>query len=270
LQLASIVQRATGAPGIKIIQNSGAEAGQIVFHCHFHVIPRFGTGNESHASSGPLKPEDATQMLLRMRSLAVSPYSRVLAALDNLAAEMRRGDVRLPAGSKSATAISATAKLATAKSVTTKSEAAKSVGGSTPAAAKPTADKVAAANEKSAAARTPSKPVQAAVNQGKPMPNGAPGTAAPPGGMPAAVPPGGNAAAGLAGDKAAKKEAKEKAAAKAVEKAAAKAAVGGGGAGGVGAAGGGGVGDRAVDVSWLDIRVGESAPLRRKPRPSLS
>ena len=40
-RLARLVQAATGAPGVNILQNSGAVAGQVVFHCHFHVIPRF-------------------------------------------------------------------------------------------------------------------------------------------------------------------------------------------------------------------------------------
>jgi len=40
-RLANLVQKATGAPGVNIVQNSGKAAGQVVFHCHFHVIPRF-------------------------------------------------------------------------------------------------------------------------------------------------------------------------------------------------------------------------------------
>lgn len=39
--VANAVRQATGASGINIISNNGAEAGQKVFHLHFHVIPRF-------------------------------------------------------------------------------------------------------------------------------------------------------------------------------------------------------------------------------------
>lgn len=39
-QLAPIVRRLAGADGLNIIVNSGASAGQDVFHYHVHVIPR--------------------------------------------------------------------------------------------------------------------------------------------------------------------------------------------------------------------------------------
>ena len=40
-KIARAVKKATGAPGVNIFVNNGAEAGQEVFHLHFHVIPRF-------------------------------------------------------------------------------------------------------------------------------------------------------------------------------------------------------------------------------------
>ena len=39
-RLANAVKKATGAPGVNIVQNNGEAAGQIVFHTHFHVVPR--------------------------------------------------------------------------------------------------------------------------------------------------------------------------------------------------------------------------------------
>jgi histidine triad (HIT) family protein len=39
-RLAGAILRATGAPGLNILQNTGRPAGQAVFHLHFHLIPR--------------------------------------------------------------------------------------------------------------------------------------------------------------------------------------------------------------------------------------
>ena len=39
--VAKAVKQATGAPGVNVIANNGAEAGQEVFHLHFHIVPRF-------------------------------------------------------------------------------------------------------------------------------------------------------------------------------------------------------------------------------------
>ena len=33
--------KATGATGLNIVQNNGKDAGQVVDHVHFHIIPRF-------------------------------------------------------------------------------------------------------------------------------------------------------------------------------------------------------------------------------------
>jgi len=40
-KVAAAVKKATGAPGVMVVQLNGAEAGQTVFHLHFHVIPRW-------------------------------------------------------------------------------------------------------------------------------------------------------------------------------------------------------------------------------------
>ncbi len=39
-RLAGAIMRATGAPGLNVLQNTGESAGQAVFHLHFHLIPR--------------------------------------------------------------------------------------------------------------------------------------------------------------------------------------------------------------------------------------
>lgn len=40
-KLAPAILKATGLQNYNLIMNSGKEAGQIVFHTHFHIIPRF-------------------------------------------------------------------------------------------------------------------------------------------------------------------------------------------------------------------------------------
>ena len=40
-RLAKHVKDATGCDGVNIVQNNGASAGQVVFHVHFHVLPRW-------------------------------------------------------------------------------------------------------------------------------------------------------------------------------------------------------------------------------------
>mgnify|MGYP001550706833 CR=1 FL=1 len=40
-KIADAVMRAVGAEGVNITTNHGRAAGQVVFHLHFHIIPRF-------------------------------------------------------------------------------------------------------------------------------------------------------------------------------------------------------------------------------------
>lgn len=44
-RIADVLRKAVGAEGVNLIMNNGAAAGQIVFHAHLHVIPRFAGDN---------------------------------------------------------------------------------------------------------------------------------------------------------------------------------------------------------------------------------
>lgn len=46
-KVASAVKKATNADGISIFQNNGRAAGQVIFHVHVHIIPRY-EGQRSH------------------------------------------------------------------------------------------------------------------------------------------------------------------------------------------------------------------------------
>jgi histidine triad (HIT) family protein len=48
------------APDYNLAMNAGAAAGQIVFHVHFHIIPRYGESNPFHPSQRQrIRDEDA-------------------------------------------------------------------------------------------------------------------------------------------------------------------------------------------------------------------
>jgi histidine triad (HIT) family protein len=47
-KLAVIIKKAIGAEGINIINNNDKPAGQLIFHTHFHIIPRFDDDGFKH------------------------------------------------------------------------------------------------------------------------------------------------------------------------------------------------------------------------------
>ena len=57
-KVAKAVKTATQADGVNICANVGEAAGQIVFHAHFHIIPRFeGDGLKAWQRPSEHKPE---------------------------------------------------------------------------------------------------------------------------------------------------------------------------------------------------------------------
>ena len=70
-RLAKAVQEATGCDGINIIQNCEAAAGQMVFHAHFHVVPRSKDDKLLKLPAGAkemLKPADAKEMAEKIQA----------------------------------------------------------------------------------------------------------------------------------------------------------------------------------------------------------
>jgi diadenosine tetraphosphate (Ap4A) HIT family hydrolase len=52
------------APDYNLAMNAGAAAGQIIFHVHFHVIPRYGEANPFHPRArAPLDSKDAEEVV---------------------------------------------------------------------------------------------------------------------------------------------------------------------------------------------------------------
>jgi len=52
------------APDYNLALNAGANAGQVVFHVHFHIIPRYGEANPFRIGSRPaLTESDAKELV---------------------------------------------------------------------------------------------------------------------------------------------------------------------------------------------------------------
>jgi histidine triad (HIT) family protein len=60
--------RELGAPAVNVVTNAGREAGQMVFHMHIHVIPRWG-GNLIWHGREELREEVAREVGERLRKV---------------------------------------------------------------------------------------------------------------------------------------------------------------------------------------------------------
>ena len=101
-RLAKMVRAATGAPAVKIVQNTGAEAGQEVFHMHIHVIPRHNAKDPMVSSKNFITPQQAAPLIAKMQAsesggeMLASMYKTSLDTLSSLVDAMRDGDITKP------------------------------------------------------------------------------------------------------------------------------------------------------------------------------
>lgn len=66
--LARGVEKALEPDGIRVMQFSGARAGQTIFHLHFHVLPVYeGVVVAAHASGKPANAEDLEPIAEKIR-----------------------------------------------------------------------------------------------------------------------------------------------------------------------------------------------------------
>jgi len=64
-ELCRRVERLT--PDYNLALNAGAAAGQVVFHVHFHIIPRYGEANPFRSAGRPsLDPSDAKALVAEL------------------------------------------------------------------------------------------------------------------------------------------------------------------------------------------------------------
>ena len=67
VRISKSILEVTGVTNYNIIQNNGSEAGQTVFHVHFHIIPRYSDSNhELTWPPGSLDNKDASELAHRI------------------------------------------------------------------------------------------------------------------------------------------------------------------------------------------------------------
>lgn len=66
-KVAEAVKRAMGADGINIISNNEPAAGQLVFHLHFHVIPRYKNDGLEPWHGKEMPPEKLSEVGKKIR-----------------------------------------------------------------------------------------------------------------------------------------------------------------------------------------------------------
>lgn len=67
-KVAAAVKRATGAPGIMLVQLNGPASGQSIPHVHFHILPRHAGADLSFHGKTMVKPEQLEPVAARIRA----------------------------------------------------------------------------------------------------------------------------------------------------------------------------------------------------------
>ena len=67
-KVAVAVKKGLNAPGIVIVQQNGAAAGQTIFHLHFHVIPRSAGTDLNFHGKAMVKPELLEPVAAKIRA----------------------------------------------------------------------------------------------------------------------------------------------------------------------------------------------------------
>ncbi len=66
-KISKSILEVTGVTSYNIVQNNGSEAGQTVFHVHFHIIPKYSDSNhELTWPTGSLDNKDASELADRI------------------------------------------------------------------------------------------------------------------------------------------------------------------------------------------------------------
>lgn len=61
-KIAPIIQKVVGATGVNIIMNNEPAAGQVIFHSHVHIVPRFEDDGFRHWKGTPYKEGEIEKM----------------------------------------------------------------------------------------------------------------------------------------------------------------------------------------------------------------
>lgn len=66
--LAPKIKEAVGADGVNIIMNNERAAGQLIFHSHVHIVPRFGGDGYKHWKGEPYKEGEMQNVGKKIRA----------------------------------------------------------------------------------------------------------------------------------------------------------------------------------------------------------
>lgn len=68
-KITEAVKKATGAAGMNVTTNNGSAAGQVIFHLHFHVIPRYSGDGLKPWAHHETEPAARAQLADKIRKL---------------------------------------------------------------------------------------------------------------------------------------------------------------------------------------------------------